>query len=108
MIIKNNVFIGGNYYCSGACSGAYNSNIWDGNVCYIKRGDYLLSDYLGWKDVLRVPTGNFEESFLADTTTLMIKKYRELTGDMSTRFIIIEGKDLCNKINKDKNKYRKR
>ena len=46
MIIRNNTFVGGNYYCSGAYNGKYTSNRWVGNLHYIPRGAYLLSNLL--------------------------------------------------------------
>lgn len=80
MIIKNNTFVGGNYYCSGVCNGKYNSNVWDGNVHYVERGAYLLSEYNGTRDVLLVPETGSSESIIA--------QYRELTGDNNTCFFV--------------------
>lgn len=78
MIIRRNTFIGGNYYCSGAYQGRYRSNIWEGNIHYIPRGAYLLSNYIGSQDVIEVPESG--------SARIEIAKYRELTGDKSTKF----------------------
>lgn len=78
MIIRNNTFIGGNYYCSGAYNGRYTSNVWVGNIHYIPRGSYLLSNYIGSQDVIEVPESG--------SAKIEIAKYRELTGDKSTKF----------------------
>lgn len=78
MIIRRNTFIGGNYYCSGAYQGNYKSNIWEGNIHYIPRGAYLLSNYIGSQDVIEVPESG--------SAKIEIAKYRELTGDKSTKF----------------------
>ena len=78
MIIRNNTFIGGNYYCSGAYNKQYRSNVWDGNVHYVARGAYILGNYLGTEDVLRIPQSGSARSVIA--------QYRSLTGDNTTRF----------------------
>ena len=78
MIIRKNTFIGGNYYCSGAYNDKYKSNVWDGNTHYIPRGAYLLSNYIGSKDVIEVPTNG--------SAQLAIYQYRQLTGDLTTKF----------------------
>lgn len=88
MIIRNNTFVGGNYYCSGAYRDKYKSNVWEGNVCIIKRGDYILSNYMGTKDVIRIPTKKGDFKTLAEATEDAIRRYRELTGDETTRFVI--------------------
>ena len=105
MIIRNNTFVGGNFYCSGAFNGKYTSNVWIGNVCYIKRGDYILSNYWGTKDVIRIPTekGNFNS--LSEATADAIKRYREMTGDVSTRFVIKNERTINRRINKLIKKY---
>lgn len=82
MRIENNTFADGNYYCSGVYNGAYRSNVWKNNKCYIKDGDYILGEYFGKRDVLRV-----KESRRASSSE--IKRYQELTGDTSTRFIVL-------------------
>lgn len=78
MIIRKNVFIGGNYYCSSSYNGKYHSNKWDGNIHYVYRGAYILSNYFGTKDVLRIP--------LSGSPKDVIAHYRELTNDYSTSF----------------------
>lgn len=78
MIIRNNTFVGGNFYCSGAYKKKYQSNNWEGNKHYVGRGSYLLGNYGGTKDVIRVPQGGSSKS--------IISQYRELTNDKTTRF----------------------
>ena len=80
MIIRNNTFVGGNFYCSGVYNGKYYSNVWYGNVHYVERGAYLLSEYNGSRDVLLVP--------VKGSSVTVIAQYRDLTGDNNTRFIV--------------------
>lgn len=105
MIIRNNTFIGGNYYCSGAYNGKYESNVWQGNTCVIKRGDFILGNYMGTKDVIRVPIDKGEFRTLQEATDGAIARYRELTGDMTTKFIIKDEKYINKQIAKLKKKY---
>jgi hypothetical protein len=77
MIIKENVFYGGNLYCSSS-NGGYKSNSWIGNKHYVLRGSYVLSNYMGTNDVIRIPENGSPEP--------TIKLYRDLTGDYSTKF----------------------
>ena len=78
MTIKENVFYGGNFYCSTAFQGRYTSNNWINNKHYVTRGSYILGNYRGTADVLRIP--------IRGRSNKIIKVYRELTGDSSTRF----------------------
>lgn len=105
MIIRNNTFVGGNYYCSGAYKEKYKSNVWEGNTCVIKRGDFILSNYCGTKDVIRVPVEKEDFPTLKAATDNAIARYRELTGDMTTKFIIKDEKDINKQIAKLKKKY---
>lgn len=107
MIIKNNTFIGGNYYCSGAYNKEYKSNVWEGNTCVIKRGDFILSNYTGSKDVIRIPTERGKFRSLKAATEDAIRRYRELTGDQTTRFIIKSEKSINKEIAGLKRKYLK-
>lgn len=78
MILRNNVFIGGNFYCSGPFRNKYQSNVWGENIHYVARGAFILGEYHGWKDVIRIPMkGSYVEA---------IAKYKELTSDSSTTF----------------------
>ena len=108
MIIRNNTFVGGNYYCSGAYKGKYRSNKWQGNTCIIKRGDFLLGNYMGTKDVIRVPVNKGVFRSLKEATDDAISRYRELTGDMTTEFIIKDEKAIDKQIKKLKKKYLKK
>lgn len=107
MIIRNNTFIGGNFYCSGAFKGEYKSNVWQGNTCIIKRGDFILGNYWGTKDVIRIPTDKGKYKSLDEATIDAISRYRKLTGDKSTRFIIKSELSIKKQINKQKKKYLK-
>ena len=106
MIIRNNIFADGNYYCSGAYQGKYRSNIWKDNICYIKRGDFILGNYMGTKDVVRIPRERGEYRFLQDATEKAIEEYRQLSGDETTRFIVLREKELDKKVKKLIKKYK--
>ena len=105
MIIRNNTFVGGNYYCSGAYQGEYKSNVWEGNTCVIKRGDYILSNYMGTKDVIRIPKDKGDFASISEATDDAIRRYRKLTGDETTKFIIKDEKTINRQISKLKKKY---
>lgn len=105
MIIRNNTFVGGNYYCSGAYRDKYRSNVWQGNTCIIRRGDYILSNYMGTKDVIRIPTDKGDFKNLKAATDDAIRRYRELTGDETTKFVIKSDRVIRSRITKLKNKY---
>ena len=105
MIIRNNTFVGGNYYCSGAYKGQYKSNVWEGNTCIIKRGDFILSNYIGTKDVIRIPTEKGAFRSLKAATDDAIRRYRELTGDQTTKFVIKSERNINRRINKLKKQY---
>ena len=105
MIIKNNVFAGGNFYCSSAFEKEYKSNVWIDNVCYIKRGDYILGNYWGTSDVIRIPLEKGSFKSLKAATKDAISRYRTLTGDKTTRFVISGERSLKRKIRKYKHKY---
>ena len=82
MRIENNIFADGNFYCSGVYKNAYRSNLWKGNKCYISEGDFLLGEYLGRRDVLRMASSKRK-------SRKEIQRYKELTGDTSTSFIFL-------------------
>ena len=105
MIIENNVFIGGNYYCAGGYKGKYNTNTWRGNKCFIKRGDYILGNYMGTKDVIRIPIKKGSSKSLSAATKDAISNYRELTGDETTEFIIRSNNQINRRIKRLKRKY---
>ena len=90
MVIRRNTFVGGNFLCAAKFDGAFKSNIWIDNTCYIKRGEWLLRCINKGNEWIKVPTekGNF--ATLAEATDDAINKYRELTGDTSTKFIIMK------------------
>lgn len=80
MIIKENVFYGGNFYCSCSFKGRYTSNKWINNKHFVARGSFILGNYSGTADVLRIP--------YYGRSTEVVYEYRELTSDNSTRFIV--------------------
>lgn len=90
MLIRNNIAYNGNYYCAGACDNQYKQAQWEGNVCFIKRGQDLLGSYQGKRDVIKIPMSNGEYNTLLEATDSAISKYRYLTGDQTTKFIILE------------------
>ena len=83
----------------------YKSNIWLGNVCYIKRGDFILSNYVGTADVVRIPKEKGVFKSLKVATNEAIFKYREMTNDMTTRFIIEDERKINKRIARLKKKY---
>lgn len=105
IIIRNNTFVGGNYYCSGAYRKEYKSNVWEGNTCVIKRGDFIMSNYGGTKDVIRIPTERGEFRSLKAATDDAVRRYRELTGDDTTRFVIKSDRRINRRINKLRKQY---
>lgn len=90
MQILDNVFCGGNFYCSGSYNDAYKSNIWSGNECFLSSGDFVLGEYFGRKDVIRM---NWSRLFSSGELRL----YRELTGDSSTVFHVVSRRRIDNK-----------
>ena len=108
MIIRNNTFVGGNWHCGNSYKGKYKSNVWEGNTCILKRGDYLLGDYFGTSDVIRIPTEKGKFRSLSAATDDAIKRYREMTGDETTKFVVLSGTKIDRKIDKAKRKYLKK
>ena len=90
MIIRNNIAINGNYLCAGPYDNLYRQAIWQCNTCHIKRGQDLLGNYVGTKDVIKVPTEKGRFNSIEEATDSAISNYRYLTGDTTTHFIIIE------------------
>lgn len=78
MQFRNNTFIGGNYHCNEGYKGTYTTNIFENNICYITKDNYLLGNYMGTRDVVRL-NSNSNDAIL---------KYRELTKDKTTTFKI--------------------
>ncbi len=91
MRIENNVFADGNFYCSGVYKNYYRSNLWKGNKCYITTGDFILGEYYGRRDVLRMGKNKRRSSS-------EIERYRELTGDTSTKFYVISVKKMSSRV----------
>lgn len=79
MIIEGNVFVGGNYYCTMPYKGRYTSHKWRNNVCYITPGCFILSNYVGTADVIRITESGKDKE---------VAEYRRLTGDKTTRFVL--------------------
>ena len=78
MQFRNNTFIGGNFHCNEGYKGTYTTNIFENNICYITKDNYLLGNYMGTRDVVRL---NFNSNDA-------ILKYRHLTKDKTTTFKI--------------------
>jgi hypothetical protein len=81
------------------------SNVWRNNTCIIKRGDYIIGNYDGTKDVIRIPTEKGNYSSLRAATEVTIAQYRKLTGDKTTKFIIKDEDAINKQVNKLKNKF---
>ena len=90
MQIRDNVFAGGNFYCSGSYNDTYRSNLWYGNECFLSSGDFILGEYFGRKDVLRIGWSKLFSS-------REFRTYKELTGDDSTVFHIYSKRRVENK-----------
>lgn len=105
MIIENNTFIGGNYFCSSSFKEEYKANVWKDNTCVIKRGDFILKNLVSTKDELRIPTEKGQFNSLSAATEDAINRYRELTGDQTTKFVIKEETKINRQINKIKKKH---
>ena len=105
MNIVDNVFIGGNYYCSYSYNNLYRSNKWNGNKHYTIRGNWLLCNPSGSIAPLIVPTKAFENRSLKMATNEVLEKYRELTGDYSTKFFFQTEKKIQRKGNRAVKKY---
>ena len=81
MRIENNIFVDGNFYCSGSYENGFRSNIWKGNKCYLSEGDFVLGEYFGSRDVLRMGASRRK-------SRNEISTYRRLTGDQTTTFYV--------------------
>lgn len=101
MRIENNVFADGNFYCSGTYNNGYRSNHWKGNKCYLSPGDFVLGEYNGKRDVLRMNSTR-RKSFSE------ITRYRELTGDETTVFYVQSQKKVSARADKLERKFLKR
>lgn len=81
MVVRNNVFIGGNLLCaSRSCADNYHSIVWEDNTCYISDGNFLMGNYVGNADVLWLD----KQAGVNDS----VRQYRTLSGDDDTRFIV--------------------
>ena len=87
MRIENNTFADGNFYCSGTYNGCYKSNRWKGNKCYIAEGYYLLGEYFGRRDILRMSDSKRKSKN-------EIQRYQNLTGDTTTVFELLSSKKM--------------
>lgn len=85
MVIRGNVFVGGNFYCTMPYRGKYASHCWEGNVYYMTPGSFILANYVGTEDVL-IPKAAGKDD--------MIARYRSLTGDRDTRFISCTSEEI--------------
>jgi len=101
MRIENNVFAGGNFYCSGVYNNTYRSNRWKGNKCYLTQGDFVLGEYFGRRDILRMKATKRKSSS-------EIGRYRELTGDATTVFYVQSEKKVAARADKLEKKFLKK
>ena len=101
MIISNNIFVGGNLYRAGEFDGGYKSNIWINNRFYTTSDSYLLCNYLGTKDYLKIPVLKNEARLNEDV-------YRRLTDDESTRIYYYNQRKIEKKSTRLINKYLKK
>ena len=95
MVLSGNIFADGNFRaCSKLKStGLYNPQIFIDNVVYIVRGQSLFGNYGGTADVVYVPVEAAPGMTLEQTTQEAINKYRSLTGDKNTRFVVCDSPD---------------
>ena len=107
LILEHNIFIGGNYYCSGAYRNKYKSHIWRHNKCYLKKGDFILSNYTGSADVIRIPKEKGTYPTIKLAIKAAISAYREKTGDRTTEFFVLEDKDIKREVYKHLKKFNK-
>lgn len=99
MIIKGNYFIGGNYYCSGSYQGKYQSNVWEGNKCYLTKSNFLLQDCWSAGNAIYIGNNINDES---------ISNFRNSTGDNTTQFFVKNNSQIKRMINKFKKNYLRR
>lgn len=82
-----NVFIDGNFYCAATYEkGNYRSSHFSQNVCYLSPYQFVMSDYYGKKDVVRVTDSRF---FNRSKNNRLVGSYRNMTGDVSTKFYVV-------------------
>lgn len=105
MVFRNNTFVGGNFLCAAKYDGAFKSNFWLNNTCYIRRGEWLLRCINKGNEWIKVPTEKGKFLSLDAATEDAIRRYRELTGDNSTKFVIMKNKRMDKRVNKLKKKY---
>lgn len=101
MRIEDNIFVDGNFYCSGIYNNSYRSNLWKGNKCYLSEGDFVLGEYFGRRDVLRMRATRRKSNN-------EISRYRELTGDFTTSFYVKSAKSNEARANRLIKQYLKR
>lgn len=89
MVFKNNVFISGNFYCSSTRDGDYSSAVWQDNVCYIEKGKYLMGNYYGTKNVVRIPLKDGSWRKYRQEKNDALAFYRSKVKDISTKFVVV-------------------
>lgn len=97
LVIKDNVFVGGNYYCTSKYGDGYKTNYFRNNKCYLEKGSFILSDF-GGDDTYRLIGSPLKDG---DVTA----NYRRLTGDYSTKFYVKSQKSIEKRIDKLKKRY---
>ncbi|MCC8071554.1 MAG: right-handed parallel beta-helix repeat-containing protein [Bacteroidales bacterium] len=90
MVYRQNTFRDGNYYCTNTnAQGEVMAPVWEGNVCHIRRGQNLYMGYTGQRPIT-VPTSRGSFPTLEAATADAIARYRSLTSDTTTQFLITE------------------
>lgn len=82
----NNIFISGNFYCVATYEKRnYTSSLFVNNICYLSPNQFIIADYYGIEDVIRVG----KKRLFDFSNKRLIEIYRELTNDSSTKFHIV-------------------
>lgn len=82
-----NVFINGNFYCAATYEKEnYRSSVFVQNRCFLSPDQFIISDYYGDKDVVRVLNSGL---FSRAQNSRQMDIYRSLTGDFSTKFYFV-------------------
>ncbi len=93
-----NLFVDGNFYCAATYEkNNYESSVFTNNECYMAPGQYVISDYYGKEDVIRVLNNGLLNR---SKNKILIKSYSSMTKDSSTNFHIIN----CERLEKKSRK----
>ena len=98
MRIEDNTFAKGNFFCGAPYNNKYRSNKMKGNKCYISPGYHLIGHFSGNRDVIRM-----KESLKESADEL--ERYRDLTNDYTTKFVVLSEKKMERKVKQLQKKY---